>query len=79
MVFSHDSPMFLRYFSLTRPPFSTRTWISAEVMPSDEELQRKAQMRPQMETFRETLVEAEMRISFLAFFLIKQSQKNKNH
>eukprot|EP00435_Cladocopium_sp_Y103_P036812 s634_g9.t1 len=34
-----------------------------EVMPSDEELQRKAQMRPQMETFRETLVEAEMRIS----------------
>jgi len=34
-----------------------------EVVPSDEEMQRKAQMRPQMETFRETLVEAEMRIS----------------
>ena len=25
-----------------------------QVVPSDEELQRKAQMRPQMETFRET-------------------------
>ena len=38
-----------------------------EVQPSDEELQQKAQMRPRMETFRETLVEAEMRISHSSF------------
>lgn len=40
-----------------------------QVVPSDEELQRKAQMRPQMETFRETLVEAEIRISVLDYYL----------
>ena len=44
-----------------------------QVMPSDEELQRKAQMRPQMETFRETLVEAEIRISDSV-----RGEKNRN-
>lgn len=50
------------------PPLSLAAGFSvsaSQVVPSDEEMQRKAQMRPQMETFRETLVEAEMRISAL--------------
>ena len=43
------------------------------MVPSDEELQRKAQMRPQMETFRETLVEAEIRISNLERFCMNET------
>ncbi|CAK9054035.1 Dynein axonemal heavy chain 2 (Axonemal beta dynein heavy chain 2) (Ciliary dynein heavy chain 2) [Durusdinium trenchii] len=46
-----------------RPVLHETLGFGSEVVPSDEELQRKAQMRPQMETFRETLVEAEIRIS----------------
>ena len=69
-----------KYAFLHLPPsvfvsglFLLTLWLLLQVVPSDEELQRKAQMRPQMETFRETLVEAEMRISNWEGFYLNET------